>query len=88
MKVFDFSKPETRELYQREVQQGIDEFGMGREQAEMLVFAMMTDPVSLSDVALLREALKFYADMKNYHGYESGVLVDNGKIARDALEKT
>ncbi len=36
----------------------------------------------------LREALKFYADMKNYHGYESGVLVDNGKIARDALEKT
>ena len=33
----------------------------------------------------LREALKFYADTKNYHGYESGVLVDNGTIARAAL---
>ena len=35
----------------------------------------------------LREALKFYADTRNYHGFETGVLVDNGKIAREALEK-
>ena len=41
---FDFSKPETRELYQREVQKRIDEFGMGREQAEMLVAVLMTEP--------------------------------------------
>jgi hypothetical protein len=50
---------------------------------------------SASDIAqrdeMIREvsyamlALKFYADTKNYHGYESGVLVDNGKIARAAL---
>ena len=40
----DFSQPETRALYRREVQKRIDEFGMSREQAEMLVAALMTDP--------------------------------------------
>ncbi len=35
----------------------------------------------------LREALKFYADTKNYHGFDTGVLVDNGKIAREALKQ-
>jgi len=38
----DFSKPETRELYEHEVRKRIDEFGMSREQAEMLVAALMT----------------------------------------------
>ncbi len=37
----DFSKPETRELYRREVQKRVDEFGMSREQAEMLVAVLM-----------------------------------------------
>lgn len=41
---WDFSKPETREVYRREVKKRMDDFGMSREQAEMLVAVLMTDP--------------------------------------------
>lgn len=39
----DFTKLETKELYRREVQRRIDEFGMSRMQAEMLVATLMTN---------------------------------------------
>jgi len=41
-------------------------------------------------VLALREALKFYADEKNYQRpgwHQSSVDVDGGKRAREALEK-
>jgi hypothetical protein len=43
-KAANFSDPETKALYDREVQQRIDEFGMSPDQAEMLVAALMIDP--------------------------------------------
>lgn len=42
---FDFSKPETRELYEAEVRRRMQPpFFMSRLQAEMIVAVMMTDP--------------------------------------------
>lgn len=41
----DFSKPETKAIFAREVQKRIDDFGMSRQQAEMLVAVLMTDPL-------------------------------------------
>jgi hypothetical protein len=41
----DFSKPETKELFEAEVRKRMDEpFLMSRVQAEMLVAALMTEP--------------------------------------------
>ena len=40
----DFSKPETQEVFRREVKNRMDDFGMSREQAEMLVAVLMTGP--------------------------------------------
>ena len=40
----DFSKPETQEVFRREVKKRMDDFGMSREQAEMLVAVLMTGP--------------------------------------------
>jgi hypothetical protein len=37
---YDFSKPETRELFEAEVQKRVDLLGMSRAQAEMLVAAL------------------------------------------------
>ena len=44
MKTFDFSKPETQELYERTVRERQELLGCSREQAEMLVAALMTKP--------------------------------------------
>lgn len=41
---WDFSKPETQEVYRREVKKRMDDFGMSRVQAEMLVAVLMSDP--------------------------------------------
>ena len=41
---FDFSKPETRALYEAEVRKRVELFGMAREQAETLVAVLMWDP--------------------------------------------
>lgn len=42
---YDFSKPETKALFESEVQKRMDPpFLMSREQAEMLVAVLMTDP--------------------------------------------
>jgi hypothetical protein len=40
----DFSKPETQALYEAEVRKRVDLFGMSRQQAEMLVAVLMTEP--------------------------------------------
>ena len=41
----DFSKPETKAIYESEVRRRMDEpFCMSREQAEMLVAVLMTKP--------------------------------------------
>jgi hypothetical protein len=34
-----------------------------------------------------RESLKFYADEKNYHGYDAIIISDNGDSAREALKE-
>jgi hypothetical protein len=41
---YDFSKPETHLLYEAEVRKRVDRFGMTRQQAEMLVAVLMTEP--------------------------------------------
>ena len=41
----DFSKPETKSLFESEVRKRMEEpFFMSRDQAEMLVAVLMTDP--------------------------------------------
>lgn len=42
IKPFDFSSPETQAIFRREVKKRMDDLGMSREQAEMLVAAIMT----------------------------------------------
>ncbi len=42
--MIDFSDPETKALYKREVQKRVDEFGMSYEQAQMLVAVLMREP--------------------------------------------
>ncbi len=37
--------------------------------------------------ARYREALEFYADEKNYHGYDPIIISDNGDSAREALKE-
>jgi hypothetical protein len=41
---YDFSKPETQALYEAEVRKRVELFGMSRQQAEMLVAVLMTEP--------------------------------------------
>jgi hypothetical protein len=41
---YDFSNPETQKLFAAEVKKRMDLFGMSREQAEMLVAVLMTEP--------------------------------------------
>jgi hypothetical protein len=40
---WDFSKPETKAVFRHEVEKRITEFGLTREQAELLVAALMTE---------------------------------------------
>lgn len=40
----DFSNRETQEIFRREVKKRMDDFGMSREQAEMLVAVLMSAP--------------------------------------------
>jgi hypothetical protein len=44
MTAYDFSKPETQALFEAEVKKRVELFGMTRQQAEMVVAALMTDP--------------------------------------------
>ena len=48
----DFSDPDTRALYDREVKKRVDEFGMTIDQAQMLVAVLMTDRGKSGEVLL------------------------------------
>ena len=51
---FDHSKPETKELYRREVDKRV-ELGMPRDKAEMLVAVLMWDgPTKTEDAELAK----------------------------------
>lgn len=45
----DFSDPETKALYEREVRRRVEEFGMAPEQAQMLVAVLMAEERKLGE---------------------------------------
>ena len=55
---------------------------------EMHIDALMEKIKKLeAENARYREALEFYANEKDYHGYDPVIISDNGDCAREALKE-